>query len=394
MISTGTSKTGARTSVARWKVCSRTASIVPRPMGFDRWLFLTTALLVVAGLFLVGSASYYFAMSLGLHPYHFLILHSLHALVGAAAFTAALYLPYQKLASRPLVLGGMAASLVALALVWTMPAVGGAHRWYRFGPLTVQPSELAKPVAVVFTAYLLSRRESEVNVLRRVPMPCLLGVGPLVLLIVIEPDLGTALMLVLTVSVMVFVAGLRWKYIGASVGAGVLGLLLAVLIEPYRIQRIKTYVGSLFGPTEDTLGAGFQLVQSLIAVGSGGVTGAGWGQGQQKALYLPAAHTDFLFSVIGEELGLLGTGLMLAAFLLLFWRGIRTALRAPDRFGFYLALGITSLLVLQALIHMGVCLGLLPTKGLPLPLLSHGGSSLVATMAAVGVLLNVSQHSN
>ena len=173
------------------------------------------------------------------------------------------------------------------------------------------------------------------------------------------------------------------------------GALAAVLVEPFRIVRLKVFFESMLsGSVKDSLGAGFQLIQSLIAVGSGGLTGAGWGQGQQKAFFLPAAHTDFIFSVVGEELGLAGALLLLAAFLVIFWRGIRTANRAPDRFGFYLALGITCMLVFQGMIHMGVCLGLLPTKGLPLPLISHGGSSLVATMAAVGVLLNISQHSN
>jgi cell division protein FtsW len=229
-----------------------------------------------------------------------------------------------------------------------------------------------------------------VNDLKRVVLPTALALGPMAFLIVIEPDLGSSFMLALTAFVMLFVAGLRWKYVGAVAGAGALGVVAAVIAEPYRMQRILTFLN----PMEDTQKSGFQLAQSLIALGSGGVLGTGWGQGQQKAFYLPAAHTDFIYSVIGEELGLVGTIFLLAAFLVLFWRGMRTAAGAPDRFGYYLALGITTLVAFQALIHMGVCIGILPTKGLPLPLVSHGGSSLVATMAALGVLVNVSRHSN
>ncbi len=363
---------------------------MPRRMAFDRWLFLTTALLVVGGLFMVGSASNYVAVSLGRNPYHFLMQHAFHVLAGACVFAAALLIPYERLADRRVVVGLIGVSAACLVAVLFMSESGGARRWLRLGFVTVQPSEFAKLAVVVSIAFLLSLREREVNDLRRVPLPCLGIVAPLAFLIVVEPDLGTALMIGITVLVMIFVAGLRWKYLGATLGVGFLCLVGAVLAEPYRIERVISF----FRPGTDPKDSGFQLDQSLIALGNGGITGTGWGQGQQKALYLPAAHTDFIFSVVGEELGLLGTTLLLGAFVLLFWRGMRTALRAPDRFGSYLALGITCLIVLQGLIHMGVCLGMLPTKGLPLPFVSAGGSSLVATLASVGVLLNVSQHSN
>ena len=363
---------------------------MPRRMGIDGWLFFTTGILVLAGLVMVGSASYYVAMSQGLHPYHYLVRHIVHLVVGAALLVAMLSFPYRRLAERSMAITLVCATLVALIVVLAMPAVGGAHRWFQLGPLNLQPSEFAKLASVVFMASLLSRREDEVNDLWSVPMPCLGAVGMLAFLIAIEPDLGSAVMLAGTAFVMLFVAGLRWRYIGAAVALGLAGVVVAVLAEPYRLQRMRSF----FDPTDDNLGAGFQLTQSLIALGSGGLTGVGLGQGLQKAYFLPAPHTDFIFSVIGEELGLVGTGVILAAFLLLFWRGVRTATRAPDRFGFYLALGLTVLLVWQGLTHMGVCVGMMPTKGLPLPLISYGGSSLLATMAAMGLLLNVSQHSN
>lgn len=363
---------------------------MPRRTAFDRWLLIPCALLVLFGIFMVGSATTYAAGTSGSSVYHYVIVHLMHVAVGTAAFLTFLYLPYQRLADWRIVAVCVVASWAALACVLAMPAAGGARRWVRLGPLTLQPSEIAKLVAILFLAYILARRETEVNDLRRVALPAALALGPMAFLIVIEPDLGSAFMLTLTAFVMLFVAGLRYKYVGAVAGVGVLGLIVAIVAEPYRMQRILTFLN----PAEDTRKAGFQLAQSLIALGSGGVSGTGWGQGQQKAFYLPAAHTDFLYSVVGEELGLIGTALLLATFALLFWRGLRAASGAPDRFGYYLALGITTLIVFQGLIHMGVCTGLLPTKGLPLPFLSYGGSSLVATMAATGLLVSVSRHSN
>jgi cell division protein FtsW len=183
---------------------------------------------------------------------------------------------------------------------------------------------------------------------------------------------------------------LRWTYSAAFSALAAICFVIGIKIEPYRWERIKAF----FDPWADPHDAGFQLIQSLVAFGNGGLTGVGLGQGQQKAFFLPAAHTDFIFSIVGEELGLIGSMTLLIAFMTLFWRGIRASLRAPDRFTSYLALGLTSLLVLQGLINMLICVGLLPTKGLPLPFVSYGGSSLLASMVAMGLLLNVSQHSN
>lgn len=363
---------------------------MPKRMAWDRWLFLTVAVLVLGGVSMVVSASSYRALLESRSPYHYLLVHLFHTTIGAVAFTCMVRMPYARLADRRLITWGLVAIFAALLLVLLMPSAGGAHRWFRLGPLRVQPSELARLLGIVFLADLLAQREGEVNDPLRVLRPAAAIVGGLAVAIVVEPDLGSAVVLAATALAMVYVAGLRYKYLGWAAATGVVCLIAAVLIQPYRVQRVMTFLN----PGGDTRDAGFQLAQSLIAVGNGGVTGTGWGQGQQKAFYLPAAHTDFIFSVIGEELGLVGSLVILLAFILFFWRGIRTAVRAPDRFGFYLALGITCMLVLQAFIHMGVCLGLLPTKGLPLPFVSYGGSSLVASMAATGILLNISQHSN
>jgi cell division protein FtsW len=359
-------------------------------MAYDRWLFFTVGLLAVGGLLIVGSASNYVAMDYGKSPTAYYVKHLLHLALGFVALIAMLSVPYQRLAERRVMLGLLGGCLISLVVVLGMPAAGGAHRWIPVGPLQFQPSEFAKLLTVVFMAFVLSRKEPEVNNLWKVPLPCFMVVGTMAFLVVIEPDLGSAVILVATAVLMIFVAGLNWKSIAVVSGSGVAALVVSVLAKEYRLERIKAFLD----PSVDSLGASFQLNQSLIAIGSGGLTGAGLGQGQQKAFFLPAVHTDFIFSVIGEELGLLGTLTLLVAFMLLFWRGMRAAVRAPDRFGFYLALGVTNLLVLQALVNMSVCLGLLPTKGLPLPFISYGGSSLVASMAATGLLLNVSQHSN
>jgi cell division protein FtsW len=359
-------------------------------MAYDRWLFFTVGLLAVGGLLIVGSASNYVAMDYGKSPTAYYVKHLLHLALGFVALIAMLSVPYQRLAERRVMLGLLGGCLISLVVVLGMPAAGGAHRWIPVGPLQFQPSEFAKLLTVVFMAFVLSRKEPEVNNLWKVPLPCFMVVGTMAFLVVIEPDLGSAVILVATAVLMIFVAGLNWKRIAVVSGSGVAALVVSVLAKEYRLERIKAFLD----PSVDSLGASFQLNQSLIAIGSGGLTGAGLGQGQQKAFFLPAVHTDFIFSVIGEELGLLGTLTLLVAFMLLFWRGMRAAVRAPDRFGFYLALGVTNLLVLQALVNMSVCLGLLPTKGLPLPFISYGGSSLVASMAATGLLLNVSQHSN
>lgn len=363
---------------------------MPKPVLYDRWLFFTTGLLVVAGLFMVGSASQFQAMSLGQQGTFYLIRHALFALAGTCVLLIAMNFPYARLNDRRVVVALVAATLVTLVAVLSMPEAGGARRWFRVGPFSLQPAELAKLTAIVFMAWLLARHEDDPNDARKVLAPAGGVLAAMLLLITIQPDLGSSVILAATAGTMIFVAGLRWSHIGAVAGIGAVGLVAAIIAQPYRVQRIFTF----FNREADLQGAGFQLNQSLLALGSGGWTGVGFGRGQQKAFYLPAAHTDFIFSVIGEEFGLLGTMLLLLAVGVLFWRGLRAALHAPDRFAFHLALGCTTLVVLQSLVHMGVCVGVFPTKGIPLPLVSYGGSSLLAMMAAMGLLLNVSRHSN
>jgi len=363
---------------------------MPKRMVFDRWLFFAAGSLAVFGVFMVGSAGNYEAMKSMESASGYLIKHLVFLCVGFAGLFAALSFPYRKLAARPVVMGALLATVSALIVVLAMPARGGSHRWFFAGPVQVQPSEIAKLAVVLFMAWTLSRKEERVNEFQAVGLPSLLVVGLVSGLIVIQPDLGTAVIVFSTAFVMLFVAGLGWRWIAGSVTAGTVFVLGAIVAEPYRMRRVMAFLN----PDTEILGTNFQLNQSLIALGSGGLTGAGLGQGQQKAYYLYGAHTDFIYSVTGEEFGIIGTIGILLTFLVIFWRGVRAAWRAPDRFGFYLALGVTSMIVIQAFVNIGVCVGFLPTKGLPLPLVSYGGSSLVVSMTAIGVLLNVSQHSN
>jgi cell division protein FtsW len=361
---------------------------VPRRAIYDPWLFITTGLLVLGGLFIVGSASNYVAMEFGKDPSALLLRQALHLLLGFCALAVTLRIPYSRLRSGWLVAAAFAVCFAGLVVVLALPPIAGAHRWITAGPLRFQPSEMAKLFVVLFMAWELSRKEERVNDLWSVPLPCLAVVGALALLVVIEPDLGSAVVLAMVPCVMLFAAGLSARHALGFGALGAVAFVLAVLAEPYRLQRLVAFTD----PWADAHDSGFQLVQSLIAFGNGGVAGVGLGQGQQKALFLPAAHTDFIYSIVGEELGLVGSLMLLLAFVLLYWRGLRTAYGAPDRFGFYLALGLVHLLVLQALLNMAICVGLLPTTGVTLPLISYGGSSLLASMAAMGLLLNVSQR--
>jgi cell division protein FtsW len=266
--------------------------------------------------------------------------------------------------------------------------VNGTRRWLGIGGLGIQPSEFAKLACVFFTALILERRMHRIDELSYSMLPIAIVVGVLGGLILLEPDFGTAISLVLIVVAMVFAAGLNYRYIVGTVLVALPAIYVVLVSAPYRRRRLLAF----WDPWADPLGDGFQIIQSLIAVGTGGLFGRGLMEGVQKLFYLPEPHTDFIFAVIGEELGLLGATGVLACFCLIAWRGLRISLRAQDSFGSFVALGITSMIVVQAFVNMSVVLGLMPTKGIPLPLVSAGGSSLLVSLLGTGVLLNISQH--
>jgi cell division protein FtsW len=297
---------------------------------------------------------------------------------------------YQQLKSRRVVYGLLFVSTITLFAVFGFSSTNGAHRWIKLPWFSIQPSELSKLALAIFLAYFLEKRAGEEGDFWRTFIPCGIVTGWLAVLTVIEPDLGTALMLALIFFVVIYTAGARLIHLGLAAAPALIGVIGLLIFVPWRMKRLITFLD----PWADPQGSGFQVVQSLIAVGSGGPNGLGFAQGKQKMLFLPFAHSDFIFAVVGEELGLVGGLAVIAVFGLFLWRGIRTALLAPDRFGMLLSIGIVAMIVAQALFNMSVVLSILPTKGIPLPFISYGGSSLVPTLAAVGILLNVSQHAS
>ena len=274
--------------------------------------------------------------------------------------------------------------------MFAFSSTNGAHRWIKLPGVSLQPSEITKLSLIIFLAYFLEKRAGEEGDFWRTFVPCGVITGWLACLVVIEPDFGTAMMLVLIFTVLIYTSGARVLHLAMAAAPALVAATGLLIFVPWRLKRLITFMD----PWADQQGAGFQVVQSLIAIGSGGTNGLGFAQGKQKMLFLPFAHSDFIFAVVGEELGLVGAIAVVAVFALFLWRGVRTALLAPDRFGMLLSLGIVTSIVAQALFNISVVLSLVPTKGIPLPFISYGGSSLVPTLAAVGILLNVSQHAS
>jgi cell division protein FtsW len=280
--------------------------------------------------------------------------------------------------------------VVALIAVLFSREINGTRRWFGVAGVGVQPSEFAKVVAVFFTAAVLERRMDRINQVSYALAPIGVLVGVFAGLILLQPDFGTALSLVATVGVMAFVAGLSYRYMVGAALVALPALAVVLMSAEYRRRRLLAFLD----PWSDPQGDGFQIIQSLIAVGTGGVSGRGLMGGVQKMFYLPEPHTDFIYAVIAEELGLIGATLIVACFAVIAWRGIHIAMRAPERFGSLLAAGITTMIVLQAFVNISVVLGLMPTKGIPLPFVSAGGSSLLLNLVAMGILLNVSQQAS
>jgi cell division protein FtsW len=363
-----------------------------RQLSFDRMIFGSAILLVIVGLVMIYSASAIIAMQKtgGANPYYFFSRQCLWLGAGAILMLLVMRIDHERLRDPRLIgllLGGV---IVALVLVLFQPTINGTRRWFSLGTASFQPAEFAKPVMVLFLASYLARREEKINELLSTLLPLLGGIAVVSGLILVQPDFGTALTIAFVCAALIFVAGLSWGRIALFSMALVPALSVILLSAEYRRDRLLVFLN----PEADPLGKGFQAMQSLIALGTGGMTGLGIGNGRQKLFYLPEPHTDFIFSIIGEELGFVGALLLLGLFAFLCWRGLRIVQRTTDRFTFYAALGCTLLLGVQALINASVALCLLPTKGLPMPLVSYGGSSLVASLVSVGLLLNFSQRTN
>ncbi|MFQ5508508.1 MAG: putative lipid II flippase FtsW [Leptospirillia bacterium] len=353
----------------------------------DPWIPVLTALLVGIGLVMIYSASAPRSLSNYGSFWHFASRQGIWAGIGMLALLVGMkfdYKHWEKLAA-PLLLLTMAALVVTLIPGIGLSA-GGARRWLGVGGFTIQPSEAAKFACAVYMASYLAHHGHDLKRGATVLRPLIL-VGIVLLLIVVEPDLGNAVAISAVAGSLLFMAGIGWRFILPLILTAVLGLSAAIIAEPYRLTRLTSYLD----PWADPHGTGFQVIQSFLAFGSGGIAGLGLGEGRQKLFFLPEPHTDFIFAVIGEELGLIGALLVVGLFAAFAWRGVRIARHCPDVFGQYLALALTLMVTIQALINMGVTVGALPNKGLPLPFISYGGSSLLLNLFAVGVLINISR---
>jgi len=361
-----------------------------RKLKSDKLLFLATLALLSSSVVMVYSASAVLAMDRFQQPYFFLFRQVVWAVVGFCLLSIVMRVDY-RLFKKPVVIWiGLIITGVALIAVLFGPSINGTRRWFGVAGIGVQPSELAKIAVIIFTAALLERRMDRINDPSYSLLPIGLVTAVAAGLILLQPDFGTAFTLVVIVAAMVYTAGISYRYVigGALMIAPV--LFFIVRSSPYRWRRITGFLD----PWSDPLGDGFQIIQSLIAVGTGGVFGRGLMQGVQKLFYLPEPHTDFIYAVIAEETGLLGTTVILLCFVVITWRGLHVTRYAPDRFGALLALGLTTMVALQAYINMSVVLGLTPTKGIPLPFVSAGGSSLLISLLSMGMLLNISQHAS
>jgi len=357
-------------------------------VGVDKWLFGTVLLLVLFGLVTVFSASAVMAKDQTGSPYHYMIRQGLWALGGLFALLVLMKVDYRRYNNPRVVFPCVAVTILLLVGVFAVPGSHHTHRWIRFGAFsTFQPSELAKPTIILFLAWFLQTRLHKMDDYRGT---ILRAAGPPLLLIALilkEPDLGTALVCAGVLLVMLYLAGMQMRYIGIGFLCAfpVLGYML--FFVPWRLARMRVFLN----PDADPRGAGFHILQSLIAVGTGGIRGLGLMEGRQKLFYLPEPHTDFIFANVCEELGLLGALCLIALFVAFAYRGLRAAYLSTDPFARFLAFGLTTAVMIQAFFNMSVAIALVPTKGITLPFISFGGTSLFVTLATTGVLLNITR---
>ena len=361
-----------------------------RKLKSDKFLFTATLLLVFTGVVMVYSASAVLAMLKQDEPYRFLLKQAAWAVIGLCLMPIVMRIDYRQYREPLVIWTAVAVSLGTLVLVLFARPINGATRWLGIGFLGIQPSELAKLAIIVFTAAVLERRMDRIDEISHSLLPIGAVLGGMVFLVLLQPDLGTAASIAMIAAVMVFAAGLQYGYLATLSLASLPALYWLVASSEYRWKRIEAFLN----PSADPRGDGYQAMQSMIAVGTGGIVGRGLMGGMQKMGYVPEPHNDFIYSVIAEELGLVGATVIVLCFCVIAWRGLRTAGRAPDRFGAFLAIGLTTMIGFQALFNISVVLGLLPTKGIPLPFVSAGGSSLLINMIGMGILLNISQQAS
>lgn len=357
-------------------------------VGVDKWLFGVTLLLVVIGLLMVFSASAVMAKATTGSPYHYVLWQSIYAALGLVAMVVLMKVDYRRYNGPNVVFPAIAITTLFLLIAFFMRDSHGAHRWIYIGHVTFQPSEIAKPVLVLFLAWFLQDRMGSIEDFRATILPAALPCLVFMALILKEPDFGTALVCAIVTALMLYLAGMKWRYFAYA----------AVLSSPvvyfmlFRVKWRRERIFAFLNPESDPLGKGFHIIQSLIAVGTGGLHGLGYMEGRQKLFYLPEPHTDYIFANIAEEWGLIGTILVVGLFVTLGYRGMRAAFLSKDPFARFLAFGITATLLIQAFFNISVVLALVPTKGITLPLVSYGGTSLFIVLASLGVLLNITRE--
>jgi len=357
-------------------------------VGVDKLLFCVTLILVVIGLAMVFSASAVMAKERFGSPYSFVIRQAIWAVVGLTAMTLLMQIDYRKYNRPNVVFPVVAVTVISLLAAFLMRDSHNTHRWIRFSILSFQPSELAKPALVLFLAWFLQNRMQTIDDWRGTILPAALPSLVFIVLILKEPDLGTALVCAGVTALMLYLAGMEMKYLGYAALASIRVLYLMLFRVKWRRDRLLAFVN----PESDPLGKGFHIIQSLIAVGTGGLRGLGYMEGRQKLFYLPEPHTDYIFANISEELGLLGALVVVGLFIVLGYRGIRAGILSKDPFARFLAFGITATILIQAFFNISVVLALVPTKGITLPFISYGGTSLFIMLALIGVLLNITRE--
>ena len=356
----------------------------------DWFLFAIAASLALFGAVMVYSASAMIALRETQGESQFIYFYKQFGftLLGLAVMYLTSKVDYHLFQNKTVVYTILAVTAVLLLAVYGFPSINGARRWIRFAGVSLQPSEIAKIALPIFFAYFLTEKEDSVGELRETVLPCALVLGFFGALIMLEPDLGTTMVLCAIFVAVYFAAGAKWLHIILTVGSLLLIGAAALVLSPWRMKRLFAFLN----PWENSSDGSYQVVQGLYAIGSGGILGEGFAKGQQKLFYLPYPYSDFIFAVVGEELGLIGTLAVVIAFGLLLWRGTRAAMLAPDRFGMLLGIGIITGIVVQALFNISVVISILPAKGITLPFISYGGSSIIVTLFAVGILLNISQY--
>lgn len=354
----------------------------------DFALIFIITLLVIFGIIMVFSSSYYYALAKKGDAYYFLKRDLIWAAVGFIAMIVTSHINYKIYKKIAPIL--FPASIILLLLVFSPLGVeiNYARRWIGTGVVTIMPGEVAKICVIIFCAWFLSIKPERIKSFKKGVLPLLLIIITYFVLIILQPNLSTAVTISMIIVVMMFAAGMKIFHLFGLFITGVIGIIFMIILEPYRMQRLTSFMD----PFSDPMGSGYQVIQSLLALGSGGLFGVGLGRSIQKTLYLPEPQNDFIFAIIGEELGFLGCTALIVCFMLLIWRGIHVAINAPDLFGSLLAVGIISMIAIQVIINIAVATSFMPPTGIALPFISWGGNSLLIFMGAAGILLNISKH--